>query len=662
MASFLPLLAFVMQAAFAPASGSPVRAGAPTDGSAASLAGVRITSPLGRTGTSGSIRIVAQIQAAQDVALGPVRFFVDGQLFRTDTDGAPYVAEWVDENPFERREIAVSVSDALGHEFRDHVVLQPFDIVDESQVTSVLVEAGVQDKNGHFLKSLPSSAFTVLEDGVPQALDLVQHESVGATFALLIDSSASMSRRLEFVQRTAGLLCNYMTPLDRTIVAPFAKTVLTVTGPTDDRQTVIDAIRAIGSSGGTAILDSVVQLSRSFPDGKGRRAIILITDGYDENSASTVDDAVAALKEAHATVYALAIGGVAGVSLKGEKVLRRLAAATGGRVFLPATESQLESIHTALVDEVENRYLLTYTPANQTQDGKWRQIAVQLTDPTYRVAARPGYFAPKPPPVKPTIEFTATDPEGEYLSVSADDLQVYEDDVPQHVESFHEASQPVSIVLALDASGSMRRREIDVIASARAFAAALRPEDKLSIMLFADDVTLLHDLTTDRTASRDAIDSYKTGGGTALYDGMADALDRLEHIEGRRVIVAMTDGRDENNPGTAPGSTHTLADIRRQVKASGTTIFTIGLGTKVDAAPLQELADISGGRALLPQDVSELGNHFQRVVEDLRRRYVVGYTSTNGARDGRWRNVTIGLKSAPNITLRSSGGYSAPER
>jgi len=343
-------------------------------------------------------------------------------------------------------------------------------------------------------------------------------------------------------------------------------------------------------------------------------------------------------------------------------VLRRLAAETGGRVFLPAAESQLESIHTALVDEVENRYLLTYTPANQTQDGKWRQIAVQLTDPTYRVAARPGYFAPKPPPVKPTIEFTATDPEGEYLSVSAADLQVHEDDVPQQVESFHEASQPVSIVLALDASGSMRRRETDVIASARAFSAALRPEDKLSIMLFADDVTLLHDLTTDRAASRDAIDGYKTGGGTALYDGVADALDRLQHIEGRRVIVAMTDGRDENNPGTAPGSTHTLADIRRQVKASGTTIFTIGLGTKVDAAPLQELADISGGRAMLPQDVSELGNQFQRVVEDLRRRYVVGYTSTNGARDGRWRNVTIGLKSAPNITLRSSGGYSAPAR
>ena len=623
---------------------------------------VRITSPLGRTGTADSVRIVAQVQCGQGTDLGPVRFYIDGKLFQTDTDGAPYVAEWVDENPFERREISVAVSDSLGHEVRDNVVLEPFDIVEESDVTSVLVDAAVQDKTGRFLKNLPASAFTVVEDGVPQVLDLARQEAVGATYALLVDSSGSMSRRLDFVQRTAGLLYNYLTPLDRTIVAPFSKSVLSVTGPTDDRQTVTDAIRAIHASGGTAILDSLLQLARGFPESEGRRVVILITDGYDENSVSAIDDVLAAVKAARLTVYPVGIGGVAGVSLKGEKVLRRLAAETGGRVFLPATESQLELVHTALVEEIHNRYLLTYTPTNQKHDGKWREISVQVPDPSYHVSARPGYFAPKPAPVRPTIEFTATDPSDTYLSVAADDLEVVEDGVVQHIDSFHEASQPVSIILALDASGSMRRREADVVASARAFAAALRPEDKLGVMLFADDVTLVQDLTTDRSSSNQAIDSYKTGGGTALYDAVSTALSRLEHTEGRRVIVAMTDGRDENNPGTAPGSTHTLADVKRQLKESGTTVFAIGLGTKVDTAPLNELAGLSGGRALLPQDVSELGTEFQRVVEDLRRRYIVGYTSTNGERNGQWRNVSITLKSAPEVTVRSAGGYSAPER
>ena len=127
------------------------------------------------------------------------------------------------------------------------------------------------------------------------------------------------------------------------------------------------------------------------------------------------------------------------------------------------------------------------------------------------------------------------------------------------------------------------------------------------------------------------------------------------------MVVVMTDGRDENNPGNGPGSTQSLADVRSQLKDSGATVFAIGLGTKVDAAPLKKLADLSGGRALLPQDVSELGAEFQRVVEDLRRRYVVGYTSTNGAR-------TAVAQRPDSAEVGASGhrskcrGYNAPER
>ena len=78
----------------------------------------------------------------------------------------------------------------------------------------------------------------------------------------------------------------------------------------------------------------------------GRRAIVLITDGYDEHSTSSVDDALAAAKAARATVYVVGIGGVAGISLKGERLLRRIAAETGGRAFFPASEDQLELVRT----------------------------------------------------------------------------------------------------------------------------------------------------------------------------------------------------------------------------------------------------------------------------------------------------------------------------
>src|SRR5262245_55675947 len=175
MLTGVELFVFVLQAGLgvAPSRSTMVSAAAAPAPIATS---VRITSPLGRTGTPGSIRIVAQIQSAQGAELGPVRFYIDDKLLQTDSDGAPYVAEWVDENPFERREISVAVADALGHEVRDRVVLEPYDLVEESQVTSVLVEAGVQDKNGRYLKNVPASSFTVLEDGVPQVLDLAQQE------------------------------------------------------------------------------------------------------------------------------------------------------------------------------------------------------------------------------------------------------------------------------------------------------------------------------------------------------------------------------------------------------------------------------------------------------------------------------------------------------
>ena len=628
----------------------------------ASGVSVRITSPRGRMGLPGTIRIVAQIRAENGADPGPVRFFIDGALYKTDEDGAPYVVEWEDVNPFERREIAVSVVDAAGREVRDAIVLDPYEVIQEAEVASVLVEASVQDKNGRFVKHLAQDTFTVREDGVTQPLDLVQHESLGAVFALLVDSSGSMARRIEFVQRTAATLARYMMPLDRMVIAPFAKQILSTTGPTADPATIAESISAIRAEGGTAIFDGLTQLSRSLPEANGRRAIILVTDGYDENSTVRPEDALAQLKEKRIVLYVVGVGGIAGVSFKGERVLRRLAEESGGRMFVPLNDRQLEDVQSALADDIQNRYLLTYTPANQKQDGSWRAISVSTTVPEYKVAARRGYFAPKPAPVRAAIEFTAMDPRGEYLNVSADDLEVYEDGVLQRVETFHEQTQPVSIVLALDASGSMRRKEADVIAAASAFTASLRPQDQLALLLFADGVTHVHEFSTDRNKTKESIARYTTVGGTALYDALADSLGLLQDTAARRVVVVMTDGRDENNPGTGPGSVRTLADVQTALKATGATVFPIGLGTKVDGKVLLQLAEASGGRALLPQDVSQLAGEFQRVVEDLGRRYIVGYTSTNGDHDGKWRSVRIVVRTAPKVDVRSKGGYSAPER
>src|SRR5687768_5896572 len=107
---------------------------------------IQITSPLGRTGLPGTVRIVARLATpADEEASIAVRFYVNGALIATDTDGPPYVAEWQDENPFVPCTLVVEADVAPGTPIRDTVELLPLTIVDASEVTSIGVDAAVQD-------------------------------------------------------------------------------------------------------------------------------------------------------------------------------------------------------------------------------------------------------------------------------------------------------------------------------------------------------------------------------------------------------------------------------------------------------------------------------------------------------------------------------------
>ncbi len=621
---------------------------------------VRITSPLGRTGFTGTIRIVAQVDAPPGATLQPVRFYVDAALLGEVGDGPPYAVEWEDDNPFIPHEITVEVSDDDGHHARDAVSLKPYEITVEAETLSVLLEVSVQDQDGRFITEIGASDFLLREDDVPQVLELVAPETMPATYTLLIDGSQSMARRFDIVRRAAGRLVPYLRPDDRVLVAPFSQTLGPLTGPTDDWDTIGDAITAITPHGGTAILESLANVAEHLDGLAGRHVVVLVTDGYDEHSNVTFDTALAAVKRTRATVYVIGIGGVAGISLRGKDLLRRLAVETGGRAFFPARATQLPDVHELVAADVRFRHLVGYTPTNQRHDGTWRRISLTTRDPRLRVRTRPGYFAPAPPPLRPSLEFTVTDTARRYLDVSVEDLIVVEDGVEQTVESFQEAVTPVSIVLALDASGSMRKRAAAVTEAARTFVQALRPNDSLGVVLFADRPVFAHDLTTDRTLSVEAIDQYHAVGGTALYDALVDSFDRLAHVEGRRVVVLLTDGRDEDNPGTAPGSVRTFEQALERLKETGTTVFAIGLGPKIGRAVLERLATESGGEVYFPEDVSALPDEYRRIIENLRRRYIISYSSTNPLHDGTWRTVEIRSRQ-PSAVITSRGGYFAPE-
>ncbi len=307
----------------ATASAAATQPAAPPTGST-----LTITSPQGRTGAVMRVRIVAQIALAPGATLSPVDFYVDGNKVGTVTSGPPFAVEWVDDNPFERREITVQASDSAGATLKDTVVLPPYEVVEKSQVTGVLVETSVYDKDGRFISDLPPDAFTVLEDDVEQTIDLISRESVETDMVLLVDNSQSMSRRLDYVRRVTERLTMSLRPKDRAIVAPFNAHIGTITGPTSDGDTLRQAIRSMRAGGGTAMLDGLREATRLLQAGSGRRAIVLITDGYDENSVATLEEVVQAVQEQQITVYALAVGGVAGISMKGEMALRAIQCAT----------------------------------------------------------------------------------------------------------------------------------------------------------------------------------------------------------------------------------------------------------------------------------------------------------------------------------------------
>ena len=135
----------------------------------------------------------------------------------------------------------------------------------------------------------------------------------------------------------------------------------------------------------------------------------------------------------------------------------------------------------------------------------------------------------------------------------------------------------------------------------------------------------------------------------------------LKRQEGRRAVVVMTDGRDENNAGNAPGSRQTLSDVLNLAKTVDAAIFPIGLGSNVDRVGLEQFVGISGGHASFPSEAALLKDEFQQTIENLRRRYVIGYTSTHAARDGSWRDVVIHSRE-DNLTVHSRSGYFAPDR
>jgi Ca-activated chloride channel family protein len=181
-----------------------------------------------------------------------------------------------------------------------------------------------------------------------------------------------------------------------------------------------------------------------------------------------------------------------------------------------------------------------------------------------------------------------------------------------------------------------------------------------------------------------AIRRAQAKGGTSLYDAIFKASDRLAEFEGRRVLVVLSDGRDEAANGLEPGSLHTLEEAQERALRNEVMVFAIGLGKSLarDAKALRAnptaraeeldffgrkplvtildgLAQTTGGTAVFSPGAGQLRRSFELVAGDLRHQYALAYRSNDKHHDGAWRGIKV-VVSRPGVTVTNRKGYYAP--
>ncbi len=271
------------------------------------------------------------------------------------------------------------------------------------QVNEVNVVFTVTDKHGHFVKNLTQKDFRVIDDNKPAAsiVSFSSETNLPLRVGLLIDSSNSVRDRFRFEQESAiEFLNSIIRPKsDRAFVIGFDTTAEVTQDFTDSAELLSRGVRMLRPGGGTALYDAIYyacrdKLMKARTSGPARRAIILLSDGEDNQSRVTREEAIEMAQRAEVIIYTISTN-VSGVKLRGDKVLERLADATGGRAFFPFKIQDVANAFAEIQDELRSQYLLAYKPADLKPDGRYRAIDIAAENhKSLRVRARKGYFAP----------------------------------------------------------------------------------------------------------------------------------------------------------------------------------------------------------------------------------------------------------------------------
>lgn len=258
------------------------------------------------------------------------------------------------------------------------------------------------DKHGHFVRDLKQQDVKVVDDHKPvdKILSFHAETDLPLRVGLLIDASNSIRERFKFEQEAAiEFLGQIVRPkTDQAFVLGF-DTVAEVTQDfTNDTEKLAHGIRQLRPGGGTALYDALYSACRDklmkVSAGEAvRRAVILVSDGEDNQSRVTREEAIAMAQKAEVIVYTISTN-TSGLVLKGDKVLQRIAEETGGRAFFPFKIEDVADAFQDIQEELRSQYALAYKPPDFHSDGRYRSIEVAADNKKTHIRARKGYYSP----------------------------------------------------------------------------------------------------------------------------------------------------------------------------------------------------------------------------------------------------------------------------
>jgi Ca-activated chloride channel family protein len=265
------------------------------------------------------------------------------------------------------------------------------------------------------------------------------------------------------------------------------------------------------------------------------------------------------------------------------------------------------------------------------------------------------------------VNATVTDSLNRYVTgLEAQHFEIAEDKIEQKIEYFNSEDVPISVGVIFDVSGSMKDKIATAQKAAATFLKTGNPDDEYFLVEFANRPEVASDFTTDVTKLQSKLIMTPAKGMTAMYDSVYLGLEKLkEGTNPKKALLLITDGEDNK-------SRYTFQNVKDFVKEQDVQIYGIGIvdewNSQLSAghtgrAMVEELAELTGGRAFFPDSVYDLEDICTKIAVELKNQYVIGYHSTNAAKDGKWRKLRLKVnppKGINHLNVRYKQGYYAP--